>query len=208
MKSTSLLVLCLICLQAFGQYDPEARGVLDAMSAKYKKIQVFSTSFEQNLKNDAAGLDEAIAGEIMVNGDKYKLIIAGQEIYNDGTDIYTFNEEINEVTVTTYEPEEDEISLSNIYDLYKEGFKYGIQETQSDGTKLVDLEPEDRDKSYFKIRMEIAADYSLNSFSVFEPSGNVYVYSIKNFKERSDLSDADFTFNVAAHEGVEVVDFR
>ena len=172
MKRVALLfVLVTGMLSASAQYDPEALKSLDAMSAKYKNAPAFSAEFTQNLKNPTAGLDESIEGKIAVMKDKYYLQVSGQHVYNNGVDIYTYNPEINEVTIAPYDSNEEEISLSNIYEIYKTGFKYSIYE-EIKGIKYIDLDPEDRKgKSYFKIRMEIDAQNDLKAFSLFEPSG-------------------------------------
>ena len=193
---------------AFAQFDPEAKKVLDRMSAKYRNVPAFSAGFEQTLRNETAGIDEAMSGAIMVKGDKYILDIAGQKIFNNGSDVWSYNEEFSEVTVSPYEEEEQEISLNNIWDIYQEGFKYILLASNDNGNQVIDLDPVNRDKSYFKIRMMIGQDFSLNSFIVFENGGNRYQYTIKDFKEKPDLSDDAFTFNAADYPGVEVIDFR
>lgn len=194
-------------MQAHAQYDPAALAVLDAMSSKYKKVEAFKASFSQKLTNESAGLDETISGDIAVKGDMYVLDVAGQKIFNDGTDIYTFNAEANEVTISSYDPEESEITLSNVYDLYKDGFKYALAEKTSNGDRIIELDPESREKTYFKIRMNINAKDELKSFTVFERTGNKYVYSINSFTPTS-LSDSYFKFDTSKYPNVEVIDFR
>ncbi|MDH5610199.1 MAG: outer membrane lipoprotein carrier protein LolA [Cyclobacteriaceae bacterium] len=191
-----------------GQYDPEAKAILDAMSARYRKIPAFTATFTQQLTNESAGLDEKISGSIAVKGNKYKLNVAGQQIFNDGTDIWAYNAEAREVTVSPYVVDDQEISLSNIWDIYKEGFKYALLENNDRGNRVIDLDPIDRSKSYFKIRMEISPANELRSFTVFENTGTKYIYTIGAFKEVATLQDSDFTFNPQKYPGVEVIDFR
>ncbi|MEO9871598.1 LolA family protein [Ekhidna sp.] len=201
----SLSLFLLINVNA--QYDPSALAVLDAMSSKYKNVEAFKASFSQQLTNESAGLDETISGNIAVKGDMYVLDVAGQRIFNDGTDMYNYNPEIREVTISSYDPEDSEITIGNIYEIYKNGFKYALSETNASGDRLIELDPESRDKSYFKIRMTINAQDELKSFTVFERTGNKYVYSINAFTP-SDLNDSYFTFDVAKYPNVEVIDFR
>lgn len=216
MKRVALLIVMVFGgMTAFAQYDPAALKILDAMSSKYKSAPAFSANFKQNLKNPTAGLDESIEGKIAVKKDKYLLEVSGQFVYNNGVDVYTYNPEINEVTIAAYDRGEEEISLNNIYDIYKTGFKYGIYEVVQ-GVTYIDLDPEDRsDKSYFKIRMEIDGQDKLQAFSVFEPSGNVYRYIISEFQERGDLTDDSFVFDIRKHtddpeviDNLETIDFR
>lgn len=189
------------------QYDPEALTVLDAMSANYKKIEAFTAEFSQKLTNESAQLDETISGKISVKGEKFVLNVAGQKIFNNGTDVYSFSEELSEVTISTNEPDDAEISINNVYDLYKKGFKYGLMATLANGDRVIELDPESRDKSYFKIRMVINAKDELKAFTVFERTGNKYLYSINSFKEAT-LSDSYFTFDTSKYPNVEVIDFR
>lgn len=210
MKKKIIFAIALLMQVSFSwaQYDPDALAVLDAMSSKYKKVPAFSASFTQVLKNEMAGMDESISGKITVKDNMYKLEIAGQEIYNDGDNIWTFNGEIQEVTVAPNEPEEQEINLNNIYDIYKDGFKYILLSENDNGNRIIDLDPIDRSKSYYKIRMGIDQKDALKFFTVFEGSGNQYTYKIDSFKEESSLDNSFFTFNPDAYPDVEVIDFR
>ena len=202
---TLLFVSVITTIKA--QYDPAALSVLDAMSAQYKSTESFKASFAQTLTNESAGIDETLSGQIAVKGDKYVLDVAGQRIFNNGTDVYNYNPEISEVTISTFDPEESEITLSNVYDLYKNGFKYALTSTESNGDRIIDLDPESRDKSYFKIRMVINAKDELSSFTVYERSGNQYLYTIEAFQPAS-LPDSHFTFDTSKYPDVEVLDFR
>lgn len=207
-KMIYLIAAMCFTLGAKAQYDSKALAVLDAMSEKYRQIDAFSANFTQTMLNKSANLDETISGEITVKDDMYVLKVAGQEIYNNGEDIYSYNPELAEVTVDTYRPEDQEITLSNIYDLYKDGFKYALVSTNNAGERSIELDPESKEKSYYKIRMTIDQNNDLKQFTVFERSGNQYIYEIKNFTEKPDVSDNYFTFNTKKHPDVEVIDFR
>lgn len=207
-KLIYLTIALLIGSSAHAQYDPDALVILDAMSSKYKQMGAYEAAFTQEMVNESAGVAEKIQGEITVKNEMYFLKIAGQEIYNNGTDLYSYSEELSEVTVSKYEPEEEEISISNIYDLYKEGFKYVLMAQTQNGDRIVELDPEDKNKSYFKIRLVIDQNNSLKKFTVFDKSGSQYIYSINSFTEKSNLSDSYFTFDTSKYPKVEVIDFR
>ncbi len=207
MKTLFLVTLFTISTTIVAQYDPEALAVLDAMSEKYKKAEAFKATFNQQLTNKEAGLDESFSMEITVKGDKFVLDVSGQKIFNNGTDVYTYSEELAEVTISSYDPSEQEINLGNVYDLYKEGFKYALISKMANGVRVVELDPESREKSYFKIRMNINSKDEIESFIVFERTGNIYTYSIEGFEEIS-VEDSFFTFDTSKYPNVEVIDFR
>lgn len=198
----------MLSLNAMAQYDQDALAVLNSMSAKYKKLNAFSADFSQKLENKEVGINESFKGNITVKGSRYIIKASGLEIYNDGTDVWSYNPDIDEVTVTTYEPEEQEISMGNIYDLYKDGFKYNLVKTATNGDRFVELDPEDKSKSYFKIKMTIDPKDALKEFTVMDKSGNTYIYTITNFLEMPNLQDAAFTFNPDKYKNIEVIDFR
>lgn len=208
MKKLFYLFTITFCTSLYAQRDPAALDVLNAMSAKYKKIAAYEADFTQNMVNENAGINENITGTITVKNNKYLLKVAGQEIYNNGTDVYNYNQELSEVTINPFEPEDEEITLSNIYDLYKSGFKYAMLAQNQGGNRVIELQPESKDKSYFKIRLEIAQDNSLKKFTVFDKSGSKYNYVVNTFKEKTGLTDTYFTFDVKKHPNVEVIDFR
>lgn len=208
MKNLFFIALLATSTTLFAQYDPEALAVLDAMSTKYKQAEAFKATFIQQLTNKEAGLDETLTMKITVKGAMYVLDVAGQKIFNNGADIYTFSEEVGEVTISPYEVDEAEINPSNVYDLYKEGFKYALLSKMENGVRVIELDPENRDeKSYFKIRMNINSKDEIDSFIVFEKTGNRYTYSIQGFEE-IEVSDDFFTFNASKYPDVEVIDFR
>ena len=189
---------CLIVIsQAFAQKDPVALEILDAMSTKYKNIPAFTADFSYIMENDEESIDEKFEGKITVKSGKYKLNTGGQEIYNDGIYVWTYLKDDNEVTISEYDDTEEEITLSNIFSIYKEGYKYLFIESKENGTlDIVDLVPEDRDKTYFKIRMEIKKpSRELKNFRIYDKNGTKYLYKINTFKENSVIQDSDFKFN-------------
>jgi outer membrane lipoprotein-sorting protein len=210
MKKLSLgLIVFMVTFNSSAQFDPEAELILESMSKKYKSKSAFMSTFQQNLINEVSTIDESISGTVYVKGDKYKLEIAGQIIFNDGQDLWSYSEEIVEVTVSTYDKEEQEISLTNIWDLYREGYKYGLNVPDPQGNWVIDLEPIERGvEAFYKIRMVISNEYDLKSFRIFEESGNQYNYIITKLIDRSDLTDGFFTFDLAQYPEVELIDFR
>jgi outer membrane lipoprotein carrier protein len=204
----AILFAMTITCAAQAQFDKEALTALNAMSARYKKLNAYSADFSQKMTNKTVGINEEFKGNITIKGAKYILKVSGQEIYNDGVNVWSYNPEIAEVTVSPYEPEEQEISMGNIYDLYKEGFKYNLVKTDNAGNRFIELDPTDKSKSYFKIKMTIDKTDALKDFTVMEKSGNIYTYTITNFLVKADLMDAAFTFNPTKYAGVEVIDFR
>lgn len=209
MKYTVLFAIAImINVNVFAQYDPEALDILNSMSAKYKSMEAFSADFTQEMINESVGLSEKLKGEIIVKNNMYYLKVADQEVFNNGEDMWNYSKDIREVTVAPYDPDEQEISLNNIFDIYQEGFKYVLMGYTEDGARIIDLDPESRDKTYYKIRMIITSQDDLQKFTVFERKGNKYVYTIEKFEQLRNVPNSKFTFNTSKNPNVEVIDFR
>jgi outer membrane lipoprotein carrier protein len=211
-KILTLIIMCLTGASAIAQYDPNALKVLDAMSAKYKTIPSYSADITSSLINETDGINENFSGKISVLGEMYKLELDEQIVINNGTTVWTYLPDVNEVNIDNYAPDEDEISPSKIYDAYKKGYKYVlVGEESTDGAlcSVVDLIPNQKDAQFFKIKLFIAKnDNSLKSWTMFDKSGNKYKYSIKSFKSKINVTNKDFTFDESKYPGVEVIDLR
>ncbi len=206
--SVILIAACFTSAQA--QKDEAARSILDAMSDKYQAMPAFTSDFEYILENPSEDLTETFEGTVSVKGDMYRLSMEGQEIINNGETVWTYMEELNEVNISDYLAEEQDISLNNIFTLYKEGYKYLYIESADNGKlDIIDLVPEDVSNNYFKIRLAIKSDnQELTRFQVFDKNGNRYIYKIVTFKDEPTLGDDYFNFDPTKYEGVEVIDFR
>ena len=208
-----LIVFGLIGFSAQGQYDPKARTILDAMSSKYAKIGVYKAQIKYSMVNEVDGLNESMSGEITVKNDMFRLKIDDQIIYNDGTTVWTFIEEFNEVNINNYDPDEEGITPSKIYTAYKSGYKYvHLGEEVVNGVRcdVIDLVAENaKDSQFFKIRLKISQkDRSLLNWTMFEKSGTQYIYFIDKFQSGINVSDTFFKFDASKHPGVEIVDLR
>ncbi len=211
-KSLFTLTFILSGTLLFAQYDPKALEILEAMSAKYKSLSSFEANLTSSLTNETDGINEEFKGKITVKGNKFKLIIDEQEIINDGTTVWTYLPSASEVNIDNADPDSDEMNPSKFYIMYKKGYKYLYLEDQTDGgvlCEVVDLVPEKKDAQYFKIRMNIAKkDKSIQSWTMFDKSGNRYKYTISKFVPNVKVSDSFFTFDLKKYPGVEVIDLR
>ncbi|HCM75521.1 MAG TPA: cell envelope biogenesis protein LolA [Cytophagales bacterium] len=211
-KSLITLVLILTGTVLFAQYDPKALEILEAMSEKYKNLTSFEANLTSSLTNDTDGIHEEFKGKITVKGDKFKLVIDDQEIINNGTTVWTYLPSAKEVNIDNVDPDTDEMNPSKFYIMYKKGYKYLYLEDQTDNgvlCEVVDLVPEKKDAQYFKIRMNIAKkDKSIQSWTMFDKSGNRYKYSISKFVPNVKVDNSFFTFDPKKYPGVEVIDLR
>ena len=190
----------------FSQDDKIALDMLNSMSDNYKKMNGFTSSFTYTMKNLSEDITDSFSGKISVRDDKYVLYIEDQKIINDSKTVWTYLEDLNEVTISDFDPSEQDISINNVFEVYKEGYKYKFID-KVDGINNVEIYPDDEGKSYFKISFAILENNLLSSFTVYDKSNSIFIYSIDDFLEE-ELDNELFTFDLEKYLDIEVIDFR
>jgi outer membrane lipoprotein carrier protein len=207
----SIFSLALVHI-SIAQYDPQALATLDAMSKKYKAFTSFEANIVSSMTNEVEGVKEEFKGKISVKGDKFRLVMEDQEIINNGTTVWTYLPSAKEVNIDNYDPGSEDINPSKIYEIYKKGYKYLYIGDKTEGGVVceeIDLVPEKKDAQFFKIKMIITKkDKSIQSWTMFDKSGNKYKYTISKFAPNVAIADAFFSFDPKKYPGVEVIDLR
>jgi len=211
-KIITLFLLILTYNSLMGQYDPKALEILESMSKKYKVMTAFEANFSYTWTNKIDDIHEEFKGKIVVKGDKYRLLLPEQEISNDGTTVWTYLPEAMEVNIDNSDKTSDDYNPYKFYDIYKKGFKYLYLEDKLVDKilcEVVDLVPEKKDAQFYKIRMLIAKkDKSVQSWIMFDRSGNEYSYKITKFNPSVKVDNNYFVFNTKLYPNVEVIDLR
>lgn len=204
------MMLCVYSITSFAQNDPKAKEILDKMSAKYSNIQGFTATFTQTLENKMEDITDTFKGEIVVSGDKFKADVAGQLIVNNNETVWTYLRDANEVTINNYDEEAGEMNPSKIYKAYQKGYKYLYMAGEGSAQyHVIDLVPEDKDESFYKIRLKIDKKTNLlDKWTIFDRAGNIFNYEVTNFKVDDSLNADDFVFNPSDYPDIEVLDFR
>ena len=190
----------------FSQDDKKALDMLNSMSDNYKKMKGFTSSFTYSMKNLTEDITDSFSGKISVRDDKYVLYIEGQKIINDSKTVWTYLEDLNEVTISDFDASEQDISINNVFEVYKEGYKHKFID-KVNGINNVEIYPDDESKSYFKISFAILENNLLSSFTVYDKSNSIFIYTIDDFMEE-DLDNSLFFFDLEKYPDIEVIDFR
>src|SRR6516164_1526869 len=103
---------------SLGTSDPDAKKILDAVSNKMKTYKAIQAAFTLKIEDSKGNAQGKKAGTAYVKGNKYHIIITGQEIYCDGKNIWTYDKSSNEVTVTKFDPETNSLTQKLFTDFY------------------------------------------------------------------------------------------
>lgn len=212
--SNMLFGLCMLVVgNLSAQQDKRAGAILDQMSKKYQGMQTFNASFTYGVEGKDKNLVRPTNGNVTVKGVKFKLDMAGQQIFNNGKVIYTYMKDVNEVNITDFNPnDESDFSPSKIYSIYKKGYNYIFKEEVKEGAnyyEIVELSPINKSANISKLQIKVdKKDKSVKSWKIWDKSGKATVFKINKFTPNVPASDQLFTFDTKKFPGVEVVDLR
>lgn len=208
-----LLFLFLAAFEVAAQKDPKAKTVLDGMSQKYQSMKGFTASFDYTFQ-DGGGPGDRQTGEIAVSGEKYRLKLPDQEIFNDGKTVWTFiqTDTYKEVTVNDVAQMEGELTPSNIYKMYQAGFNYKLladKTYQGKAVNVVELTALKANAPFKQVKLMVdKATKDLLGWEMFDGQGGVFSYSFKNLKAAPSLPATYFVFDSKKYPGIEVIDLR
>lgn len=193
---------------AFSQGDKKSTAILDAMSNKYQNMKSFKALFTYTPDGG-----QSMKGDVTVKGSKYKLKMAGQEIYNDGKLMATYIKETNEVNLQDFDPASaGDLDPTKIYTAYKKGFKHAFVQEKKQGNTVVDvveLTSTNKNSQVAKVQLWISkVDKSIKGWKIFQKNGQKVNYEVQLFQPNVAVADKDFIFNSKQYPGVEVVDLR
>lgn len=195
--------------KGMGTSDPEAKKILDAVSAKFKTYKSVQAKFSLKIENASNKVVGNKTGTVYMKGTRYRVSITGQEIFCDGSNVWTLDKAAKEVTINKLDPSNNTITpqklFTNFYDkdfLYKlNGITKGVQE--------IELTPIDKSKPFHKVLVYVnKASQSITSTKVFENTGNRYTYTVSGMNTSATVADNMFTFDQSKYPGFEVIDLR
>lgn len=212
----SVLFLLASTLFVFAQAvlsDKKAEKILQGVSAKYKSFKSVKATFVIHVENSKDKTADVQKGTIYLKGNKYKLEIAGQDIFSDGKTRWTYLKDANEVQIDNIKTDENSITPSNIFTMYEKGWQFkfnGEQTTKGMVYQLVELIPVDpKKKNIFKVKLSINKnDKFITTAEVFNKNGSIQTITVDKFSPDTVNGDSLFSFNVEKFPGAEVVDLR
>ncbi len=208
----SFLFIGLLNNNAFTQIDDtKAQTMLDAVSAKMKGYSTMKIAFTYTIINTKSNINESKSGTIQVKGSKYHLDIGSQKVFCNGTTVWTYLKDENEVNINSVSTQDDAVNPTTILNNYKANFKAKFIKEVVEGGKtlmVIDLTPI-KGKSYFKVRLNIdKTAKEIVSSIIYDKNSTTYTYKINSLTSNVTLSDDLFTFNKTKYPGVEENDMR
>lgn len=193
-------VLSILFITALTVQAQEATVLLDQVSSKVKSYDNIAITFKYTLNNTKENIKQDTRGDITLQKDKYVLNMMGISRMFNGAKIYTIVPEDEEVTISSYNEEEDkDISASKLLTFYDEGYTNKMDVVQNvKGRKIqfVKLIPIDTNAEIkdilLGIDMQTKHVYKLIQTDSF---GTQYTITVNSFKTNQPISETLFQFD-------------
>jgi outer membrane lipoprotein-sorting protein len=199
MKKITLIFTLFIYTMSFGQ-DSKAKALLDEVSLKAKSYDNISIDFKYVLDNAAENIKQETRGDVVMQGDKYRLNILGATRIYDGKTLYSISPDDEEVTISTENPDdENSITPSKMLSFYEDGYTYKmdiIQDVKGRKIQYVKLTPMDSNSEIKNVLLGIDAQ-TKHIYNLIEigKNGTKTTLTVNSFKTNEPISKSLFTFD-------------
>ena len=171
-KAQIIAALLFISISGFAQQpmiqDSAAKVILDRASEKLSKYSTIIADFELQIDDRVDNLHSKSTGSIQIKGIKYYMESSGTQVHFDGTTMWSYFTEFNEVTIT--EPHSGEGDFVDnpalVFSFNDRDFNYRLTgEVNVDKKWMyeIDLFPKDLDQPYSRIKVHL---YTLETLVV------------------------------------------
>jgi outer membrane lipoprotein-sorting protein len=209
-----LFILIFFSAGCFTQQDPKAREILDIASEQTKKYTSLQANFELIISKRTDKSESKSEGLIKIKGEKYYLSTLGTEIYCNGETMWSYLEDVKEVTISEMSSEEEDFidNPAKIFTWYNRDFKYRyVGEASLNGIWMheIDLFPNNLNQPYSRFKVFINKETNdLFLISAIGKDGTDYSVFLTKIKKNIEMNDNLFEFDINKHKDVEVIDMR
>lgn len=209
-KIVLFLTAAILTFQVAAQKDPEAKKILDKVSATTKTYKTLKVDYEYILQNIKANVKETKKGSLLLKGQKYAMTMPGFVIVTDGVTRWTYIEDAEEIQIADAGGQEDDDVLTpqKALTIYESGFKYSLKERKG-SIAHIDLYPENPKKyNYTMVKLEIDTNkHQLKSITTKGRNGVNYTIKINSMTPNVATTDTTFRLNPDDYDA-DVIDMR
>lgn len=211
MKLSALLIFLAAFAASPALSQDKAHDILDKVAANTKEMGAVKIIFTYSMTNEEAGINESYRGEILAEGEKYRLRITGQEIISNGENTWTYIPDAQEVQLNDAAEDGNEFNPSELLTNYKENYEASFVEEKTLNNrsmavlKLIPLSAGDFEKAHLTVDLVKNEIFRL---TIFDGTDNQYTYEVEELLPGISLNGDEFTFDKDKHPEVDIIDMR
>jgi outer membrane lipoprotein carrier protein len=204
---TLIIALSFIAGSASAQNDPNAKKVLDAVSAKLKTFKGITANFNFISRGGSGKVNNNASGKIYIKGSKYYIKQGAIEIFSDGNKTWNYNGN-NEVTVTPVDEADNALTpqalLTNFYD---HDFIYKLV-SSAGSYNQIQLTPFDKRKNYKQLIVSVdKSKMMITKAQVQDKNNNTIDFNLSNINTGANIPDNTFVFDKKKYKkNIEVIE--
>ena len=169
----------------------------------HKNIEM---TFNYQISPDGKNLGETEKGHAWLQGEAYKVEMADQQTISNGTTIWTYFVDAEEVMVSNASEGVDNTPLKVLTSLDE---NYVASLTGIDANGIATVELANPAGQYKRVTLKInTKKVELKGADVYFEDGNKFVITVEEMKYDQELDDKFFTFDTKKHPNVDVIDMR
>ena len=206
MKKLIFTVLTILTfLTSFSQNEEEAKKILDAVSQTMSSYENIFVDFDYVLENKEEDVRQELQGEVLLQGEKYKVDLFGSTQIYDGNKTYTIIPENEEVNVSYADIDDKNlVTPSKFYSFYKSGYSFYMDKKKKiKGKKIqfVKLVPMDSNSEVSSVLVGVDLGV-MHIYQVIEngKNGTNTILTAKKIKTNQELDPNSFTFDKSKYE--------
>ncbi len=203
MKKLAVLLTAIFSLSLTQAQN--AQQLLKEVSAKVRSYDNIKIDFKYNLNNSKENVNQDTRGNVTLLGDKYILNMLGTTRMFNGSTMYTIVPEDEEVTISTYNPDDDrDITPSKMLTFYEKGYTYKMDVVQNikgrriQFVKLTAIDSKAEIKDVL-LGIDVQTKYIYKLIQT-DQNGTKYTITVNSFKTNQPLSKTLFTFDEAKYK--------
>jgi hypothetical protein len=195
-------------INAQNNSDQMSSKLLNEVSTKLKGYSNLVFTYKGNFKNVKSGVDMNLQGDAKISGEKYNVKYKGITYLFDGEKQYVINREDKQVDISSASGSDLEISPSNIFTFYDNGYNKVWDEEKNEGGRRIQyikLIPIKYDADYKKVMLGIdTVTKHIYNVIITEKSGTVVTFTLKSLKTDQPLAANTFTFDKSDYPDYQV----
>ena len=199
-KKTLFSIFSCMLISCMTIHAQEAKTLLDKVSTKVKSYNNIRIEFNYTLNNIREDVKQDTRGNITLKEENYVLNMLGVTRIFDGKNIYTIVPEDEEVTISSYNKDENKgISPSKMLTFYEQGYNYNmgaLKKVNGRRIQYIKLSPKNSNAEIKDILLGI----DMQSNQVYQliqtdASGTSYTITVNSFKTNQSISQNLFVFD-------------
>ena len=200
MKIKNIIIIICFSIAFTGIAQNPGKALLNDVSEKVKSYNNIALDFKFVLENTSENIKKETKGDVVMQGENYRLNIFGVTRIFDGKTLYNISPEDEEITISSEsEDEEDAITPSKMLSFYEDGYMYAMDIEQNiKGRKIqyVKLTQIDSDSeiNYILLGVDTQTKHIYNLIQVGK-NGTKTILTVNSFRTNEPLSKTLFTFD-------------